>query len=54
MTVLDLLQSALADIVDRARDRLNRYADETDSPPPGVVDATDLLDAARDALEGAT
>lgn len=53
MTVLDLLQSALADI-DRARDRLNRYADETDSPPPGVVDATDLLDAARDALEGAT
>lgn len=53
MTVPDLLQSALADI-DRARDRLNRYADETDSPPPGVVDATDLLDAARDALEGAT
>lgn len=52
MSLPDLLQSARADI-DRARDRLSRYADETDNPQPGAVEAVDLLDAARDALGGA-
>ena len=52
MTAPDLLQSALADI-DRARDRLHRYADATDNPAPGAIEAADLLDAARDALDGA-
>lgn len=51
MTTHDLLQSALADI-DRARDRLHRHADETDTPVPGAVEAADLLDAAREALDG--
>ena len=51
MTSPDLLQSALADI-DRARSRLHDYADETDNPAPGAVDAADLLDAALDALDG--
>jgi hypothetical protein len=52
MTEPDLLQSALAD-VDRARERLHRYALDTDSPLPGATEAADLLDAARDALDGA-
>lgn len=52
MNAPDLLQTALADI-DRARDRLNRYADETDDPAPGIAEAADLLDAAHAALGGA-
>lgn len=52
MTTSDLLQSALADI-DRARERLHRYADGTDTPALGAVEAADLLDAARDALDRA-
>lgn len=52
MTSPDLLQSALADI-DRARDRLERYAGETDNPAPGAAAAADLLDAARAALASA-
>lgn len=52
MTSPDLLQTALADI-DRARERLHWYADETSNPNPGAVEAADLLDAARDALDGA-
>lgn len=52
MTLPDLLRSALADI-DRACDRLHRYADATDNPAPGAIEAADLLDAARDALDGA-
>lgn len=51
MTAPDLLQSALSDI-DRARDHLHRYANETDNPAPGAAEAADLLDAARDALGG--
>ncbi len=51
MIVPDLLQSARADI-DRARSRLTQYADETDTPLPGAVEAADLLDAARDVLGG--
>lgn len=49
---MDLLQSAKADI-ERAMSALNRYALNTDTPHHGVVDAADLLDAARAALDGA-
>jgi len=52
MNAPDLLQTALADI-DRVRDHLSRYAEGTDAPAPGVVEAADLLDAARGALDGA-
>ena len=52
MTSPDLLQSARADI-DRARSRLQDYANETDKPALGAIEAADLLDAARDALDGA-
>ena len=35
---------------DAARDTLRRLAILTDHPPPGTVEAADLLDAARDLL----
>ena len=38
--------------VARARERLSRYARETDDPASGIVEAADLLDAARAALCG--
>lgn len=49
--VAALLQSTQADI-DRASATLHRLALDTDAPAPGVVEAADLLDAARDALDG--
>jgi hypothetical protein len=36
--------------IDAARAQLARYALATDCPPLGMVEASDLLDAARDAL----
>lgn len=51
MTASDLLQTAAADL-ERVRDLLQRYANKTDTPPLGVVEAADLVDAARDALNG--
>lgn len=39
--------------MDAARKHLNRCALATDDPEPGIVDAADLLDAARAALAGA-
>lgn len=38
---------------DAARAQLDRYALETDTPAHGVVEASDLLDAARAAMVGA-
>lgn len=38
---------------DAARSQLDRYALESDTPALGVVEAADLLDAARAALAGA-
>ena len=38
--------------MDAARERLEAYALATDDPAPDMVDAADLLDAARDALAG--
>ena len=35
-----------------ACEQLDRYALATDAPDPRMVDAADLLDAARDALAG--
>ncbi len=37
---------------DAAREQLDRYALATDDPEPGIVDAADLLDAARAAMAG--
>lgn len=37
---------------DAARAQLDRYALATDDPEPGVVEAADLLDAARAAMAG--
>lgn len=42
---------ALAGIND-ASEKLSRFADETDNPLAGAVEAADLLDAAREALGG--
>jgi hypothetical protein len=39
--------------IDAARAQLDRYALATDAPDPGMVDAADLIDAARDAMDGA-
>lgn len=39
--------------IDSARSTLNDYARETDTPEPGIVEAADYLDHARDALAGA-
>lgn len=36
--------------VEAARGQLDRYANITDDPAPGSVEAADLLDAARDLL----
>ena len=38
--------------MDAAQAQLDRYALVTDDPAPGVVEAADLLDAARAAMEG--
>jgi hypothetical protein len=38
--------------MDAAQAQLDRYALATDDPEPGVVEAADLLDAARAALAG--
>jgi hypothetical protein len=40
--------------IDAARVQLNAYALATDDPLPGTVEAADLLDAARAALNGAS
>lgn len=47
-----LLQSTHADI-DCTIATLHRQALDADAPAPGVVEAVDLLDAARNALAGA-
>jgi hypothetical protein len=51
MTTPDLLQFALANF-ERAIAMLHRHALDTDAPEHGAVEAADLLDAARDALDG--
>lgn len=52
LSVWEVYRSATLDDVASARDRLTHYANETDEPAPGSVEAADLLDAARDALGG--
>lgn len=51
MTSPDLLQTVRADI-ERAIATLHRMALDTDVPALGIVEAADLLDAARAALGG--
>lgn len=51
MDTTDLLQTARAD-VERAIATLHRLALDTDTPALGIVEAADLLDAARAALGG--
>ena len=53
LSAWEVYRNATLDDVDTARARLTRYANETDAPAPGAVEAADLLDAARDALGGA-
>ena len=40
--------------LDASREQLDRYALATDQPEPGIVEAADLLDAARAAMAGAS
>lgn len=45
-------QSMAAACIDAARQHLDTIATATDDPRPGMVEAADLLDAAREALQG--
>lgn len=47
---MGLTPSLALTAIDSARDHLSRYALATDWPALGVVEAADLLDAARAAL----
>ncbi|MCE4510321.1 hypothetical protein [Xanthomonas hortorum] len=42
-----------AGAMEAARRQLEVYALQTDEPSPGIVEAADLLDAARAVLDGA-
>lgn len=53
LSAWEVYRKATLDDVASARGRLTSYANETDTPAPGAVEAADLLDAARDALGGA-
>ena len=52
LSAWEVYRNAALDDVSCASERLARYANETDAPAPGAVEAADLLDAARDALGG--
>ena len=52
LSVWEVYRSATLDDVSSARSRLHHYANGTDEPAPGAVEAADLLDAACDALGG--
>ena len=49
----EVYRTAALDDVRRASEHLSRYANNTDTPAPGAVEAADLLDAAHAALGGA-
>ena len=53
LSAWEVYRTAALDDVERARERLARYACETDAPAHVAVEAADLLDAARTALGGA-
>lgn len=53
LSAWEVYRKATIDDVSSARNRLHHYANDTDEPAPGFVEAADLLDAACDALGGA-
>lgn len=53
LSAWDVYRRAVLDEIQRASDHLSEYARATDTPARAAVEAADLLDAARDALEGA-
>lgn len=53
LSAWEVYRTATLDDVERACERLARYASETDTPTHVAVEAADLLDAARTALGGA-
>ena len=53
LSAWEVYRTATLDDVERACERLARYASETDTPVHVAVEAADLLDAARTALGGA-
>lgn len=44
-------QAILCDVA-QAAEKLKQYGQETDEPAPGAVEAADLLDSAKVALDG--
>ena len=52
LSAWEVYRTATLDDVQAAQARLSNYANGTDDPAPGAVEAADLLDAARDALGG--
>ena len=53
LSAWEVYRKATLDDVSSARKRLHHYANGSDEPAPGSVEAADHLDAARDALGGA-